>query len=349
VHIPRQTLRRLLFDGLREKGGGDAVHWGRQLVSIEPAPAPASAPASSYSSSSPKGEKEEGEGEGEALFLRFADGGSLLAAAAIGADGIHSSVRRGVLGPSPLNYLGLMVILGIAPLPPPSSASSAFVVPGPDGESRALLRNETQAQWLDGSTRVFSMPFGDGENLLWQLSFPYSEQHGLEATAGGGAALKLLAQQRLRGWPDALVSLVDSTGNDCVSGHPVYDRHPDEPLSKEGGGLISLMGDAAHPMSPFKGQGANQALLDAVSLAQALAATNWARPGPGRRKLSEALRAFEAEMSARSRSKVLKSREAATLLHSPAALVQANITRSAAAAALPLSNSRGEEAEEEGK
>jgi 2-polyprenyl-6-methoxyphenol hydroxylase-like FAD-dependent oxidoreductase len=243
-----------------------------------------------------------------------------------------------------------MVILGIAPLPPPSSPSSAVIVLGAGGEERTLLRDETQAQWLDGSTRVFSMPFGDGENLLWQLSFPYSERDGLEASSGGGAALKLLAQEKLRGWPEALVSLVDSTGSDLVSGHPVYDRDPEEQLLGDGmasHGLVSLIGDAAHPMSPFKAQGANQALLDAVSLAQALASTSWARPGPGRRSLQEALRAFEAEMRTRSRSKVVKSREAAALLHSPAALVQANITRSAAAASLSLGGSPTQRAEAE--
>ena len=41
----------------------------------------------------------------------------------------------------------------------------------------------------------------------------------------------------------------------------------------------TLLGDAAHPMAPFKAQGANQALLDAVSLARCLAATDLA-PGP---------------------------------------------------------------------
>jgi salicylate hydroxylase len=85
----------------------------------------------------------------------------------------------------------------------------------------------------------------------------------------------------------------------------------------------------ASAMSPFKGQGANQALVDAVSIARNLVSSEFAHPG--RRPLAEALRSYEKEMCVRAAAKVLKSRTAAVYLHSPAALAQANVTRAMAA------------------
>ena len=82
-------------------------------------------------------------------------------------------------------------------------------------------------------------------------------------------------------------------------------------------------------MSPFKGQGANQALVDAFSLAKALEGSQLG--GSRRRPVREALRCYEQDMCERSREKVLKSRRAARTLHSPAALSTANITRAGAA------------------
>lgn len=92
---------------------------------------------------------------------------------------------------------------------------------------------------------------------------------------------------------------------------------------------VTLIGDAAHPMSPFKGQGANQALLDAVALARALRSHEVR--GEQRLPLAAALRTFEEEMLARSRAKVLASHEAVELLHSPTATVRSNSTRARSA------------------
>ena len=81
-------------------------------------------------------------------------------------------------------------------------------------------------------------------------------------------------------------------------------------------------------MSPFKGQGANQALLDALLLARALRGSELCG---GKAPLRSALAAYEAEMMRRATPKVLKSREAAEQLHCAAATHPSNSTRAAAA------------------
>jgi hypothetical protein len=79
-------------------------------------------------------------------------------------------------------------------------------------------------------------------------------------------------------------------------------------------------------MSPFKGQGANQALLDALSLARALYRNSMTT--------TESLKEYEMEMLERSAVKVKASADAADFLHSPIAIQRGNCTRGGAAAAV---------------
>lgn len=280
IHIARQELRLALLEQL---GGFDTVKWNHQLVSYK-------------------------ENEDEAVELSFQVDGKIKTTKAdlvVGADGIRSAVRNILIGDeiSPLRYLGCIVILGICPL-------SAL-----EGVDKSLLDSATVFQTGNGNERIYMMPY-DANSVMWQLSFPISEQEAKALSSKGKQALKEEAITRTQ-WHEPIPQIVKATLESQISGYPVYDRELLQPELLEKGKQITLIGDAAHPMSPFKGQGANQALLDALSLARKIhkecrPLTNWKEKGIRKTVLTD----FEAEMLKRSAKKVKDSAEAADFLHS---------------------------------
>lgn len=300
VHIARQSLRLELLEQL---GGHEQVMWGHQLLDYKE-----SAQGNVELSFQLEGESEIKHGQADLV---------------VGADGIRSSVRSLLIGEdsSPLRYLDCIVILGICPL------NNIEGTAGFKGSvSASLLDSATVFQTANGHERIYMMPF-NADSIMWQLSFPLAEQEAKALSAKGPAALKQEALRRCQ-WHDPIPQILAATQVAQVTGYPVYDRAPLKPEQFEQAAKVTLIGDAAHPMSPFKGQGANQALLDALALARGITQgcrplSQWRESGLRASVLTE----FEADMLARSGSKVKDSAEAAQFLHSEVVLHEGNEPR----------------------
>lgn len=280
VHISRQALRLALLEQL---GKHDTVQWGHRLVDFKQC-------------------------EDKKVKLSFQVNGevkNVKADLVVGADGIRSVVRSLLIGEdiTPLRYLGYMVILGICSLDALKSIESP------------LLDSATVFQTVNGHERIYMMPYSL-DSIMWQLSFPMSEEEAKTLSALGSHALKEKACHRTQ-WHKPIPQILSATLPAQISGYPVYDRELLKPELLTKAGAVTLIGDAAHPMSPFKGQGANQALLDALALARNIsiacaALSKWRETGVREIVLTE----FEEEMLARSALKVKDSAEAGKFLHS---------------------------------
>ncbi len=173
--------------------------------------------------------------------------------------------------------------------------------------SQHPLSHQRVFQTVDGCTRLFCMPYScenTNHNFMWQLSFPLQENEAKRLSADV-QLLKDTILERCGDWHEPVPSIIKSTELDSIMGIPAYDREAKLPVVESTGNMV-LLGDAAHPMSPFKGQGANQALIDAVSLASFVAKAG---------TIGEAIESYEKEMIGRVRAKVELSRERVKTFH----------------------------------
>ena len=182
------------------------------------------------------------------LMAHFADGTSAEGDFLIGADGVHSAVRRHVVpdGPKPFDT-GLIGFGGFVP--------------------RALLSHRSIGQRVEttfGQSGFFGYGFcssDPNDGVMWWSTQP---SHGISA-----ATYRAMSQDALRqhlrnfhaGWHDPIPQIIDAAKDIVVTDTldvatlPIWSRK-----------RTLLIGDAAHATSPHAGQGASLALEDAMRL-----------------------------------------------------------------------------------
>lgn len=190
----------------------------------------------------------------------------------VGADGVNSTVRRLIFQDGPPRYAGRMSWRGVVSFSHPDlkPRESVFMM-SPQGKTFAAF------------------DVGGGE-IFWS------------AGALGPSdptpphALKDTVQRCFEGWASVVTELISATDASGILERPILDRPPCSTWSR---GRVTLLGDAAHPMVPSLGQGANTAFEDAWVLAQCLSSAG---------TLQEALDGYEAERIPR--TQIIQARSA---------------------------------------
>jgi salicylate hydroxylase len=232
--------------------------------------------------------------------LRFSDGQVTEPDVLIGADGIHSVVRAALAEATPAVYSGLCAFRGLVPAQ----------------DAPQFARRNAHVLWLGPSHHLVHYPISDGR-LVNLVAFAPAGDYTVESWTATATVEEFLSE--FYGWDPRLTGLIRAAGT--LGRWALLDRAP---LQNWGLGPVTLLGDAAHPMFPFFGQGAAQAIEDAASLARYLAAaiSGQSSPAgspaaPAEPALVTALRRYEAVRIPRTTQLQIVSHARAHINHLP--------------------------------
>jgi 2-polyprenyl-6-methoxyphenol hydroxylase-like FAD-dependent oxidoreductase len=213
VSIHRAELHRVLLEHVRP----DTFHLGKRCTGLTQAQ--------------------------DGVTVQFQDGTQVEGDVLVGADGIHSVIRRALFPDVALRYSGQTCYRGIATMElPPSLARTCWEVWG--GESR------------------FGFSALGSRQVYWFAP--------MTAPAGSAEREETLSEQlaeRYAGFPAPIPDIIERTPVAETIRTDLYDFLP---CTRWWQGRVILLGDAAHAMTPNLGQGGAQAIEDAFLLAHKL-------------------------------------------------------------------------------
>ena len=184
--------------------------------------------------------------------VRFENGVVAEADVVVGADGIHSGLRPYVFPPSKPVFHGTLSYRGLVPR-----------------ERLPDWPMDRWQMWAGPSKHFLVFPVRHGTMLNYVGFVPADEEMKESWSAPGDPDL---LRREFEGWDPRIGEVLKQV--DKTFRWALYDR---EPLPTWTKGRLTLLGDAAHPMLPHLGQGANQSIEDGMALATILAQVDRAR------------------------------------------------------------------------
>ncbi|KAL8303222.1 hypothetical protein RB597_005180 [Gaeumannomyces tritici] len=245
--------------------------------------------------------------EGDRVTVRFEDGTSAEGDILVGADGVHSAIRRSILpGPDRLETLPFACIMGEVPLSGEAMRRQMAL-----GRSAYILRPPYpggKGQFFVGTNIV--RDGGDCADFYWMMLFAQEEgdtdpddlaRHWHATSSRADLLERAVAESRLM--DPALSEVVRQTPAEGIVKPPLVLRAlhlPGLPV-----GRMTLLGDATHTMPPFRGEGGVNALVDALRLGEAIG-----KIAAGDVDVATAMEEYQAEMLERGNRAVTMSVDA---------------------------------------
>jgi len=259
--VSRAALRRILLQGLDH-----IVRFGRKFESFA-------------------------DGPGGTVIAHFADGSAAEGNLLVGADGANSHVRAQLLPHAQRIDTGIAAIAGRIPL----NDANRAAIPTP------ILRGPTPIIGPAGSflfasavqyrsrPAMVDIPADErNEYAMWGFSARRTRFARTNLEELGPDDLKHVVLAMMQGWDGGLRHLIEAADPATISAFAVKTSVPVLAWPTRN---VTLLGDALHNMTPFRGIGANVALRDAAALRRALAAV-----AGGEQELLLALAAYEHDM-----------------------------------------------------
>jgi salicylate hydroxylase len=255
--VHRGDFHRVLLEAFRQRAPG-ALHLGRRCIGFEQ--------------------------DQDGAWLMIENGERHHGDIVVGADGVHSEIRKQIGGDAKPFFTGLAAWRGLVPIE----------------RLPARMQRSVGANWVGPGGHVITYPVRRGE-LLNFVGIIERESWPVESWTERGTRQECI--DCFAGWNDEVHAIIDSL--DVPYKWALLGRHP---LDHFCAGSVCVIGDAAHPTLPFLAQGANMAIEDGMLLARCLDQFSGA----------EALRRYEAARMVRTTTIVVRSAENAKRFHNAA-------------------------------